>query len=71
MNNTIIIFTTKRNINGNRHYLAIDEASKVYSVNPSSWYSTNDYNVIEVSKKHLNRLIDFYKTIGYSPVDTL
>lgn len=50
----VIRFATKRDINGNRKYLAIDFARKEYATDPASWYCKED--IIEIKISALRKL---------------
>ena len=51
----ILNFSTKRDINGNRYYLAIDTDKKVFSRFCSTWYSKAD--VITITQAERRKLI--------------
>lgn len=57
-----IIFTTKRDVNGNRYYLTVNPIEKTFS-RIDRWY---DSNFITVSKRDKNRIIEFLKKNGYT-----
>ena len=50
----IIRFCTKRDINGNRKYLIIDECNKSYNDNCVRWFSRSDF--VEVSVGDLKKI---------------
>ena len=66
-------FATKRNINGNRTYLAIDTEAKVFSREPQSWYcreETSDF-FAEITLKDLRKLLAKVKAAGYTEIEAL
>lgn len=50
----ILKFATKRDVNGNRKYLAIDFQYKQFSRNPAKWFCRED--VTEISSSDYNRI---------------
>lgn len=50
----LLRFATKRDINGNRHYLAIDTDGRTYSQRPSTIIFNGDF--AEVKKKDLEQI---------------
>lgn len=60
----ILKFATKRDINGNRYYLAIDTENKTFSRLPRHWFCREDF--IEVTKTDKRRLIETLKKDGYT-----
>lgn len=58
----VIRFCTKRNVNGNRKYLIIDENNKTYNDTCVRWFDRSDF--VEVSARDLkyikNRASQFY-----------
>lgn len=56
-------FATKRDTNGNRYYIATDDAKKIFSKQPAHWYCKEDF--IEISKRDYHKLIDQIINAGY------
>lgn len=65
----LLKFATKRNVNGNRHYIAIDTENKTYSKLPSSWICKGDF--IETTKTALRQIEDKAKSDNYTYVGSL
>lgn len=65
----LLKFATKRNVNGNRHYIAIDTENKIYSKQPSSWICKGDF--IEITKTALRQIEDKAKSDNYTYVGSL
>lgn len=64
-----IKFATKRDINGNRRYLAIDTEGKSFAVESPTWYCRED--IIEITKKDIRALLAQCIDNGYQQVDFL
>ena len=56
----ILKFATKRDVNGNRKYLAIDTDKKQWSNNNASWFCRDD--IVEVGKQDLIKI--WYEVTG-------
>lgn len=52
----VIRFCTKRNVNGNRKYLIIDENNKTYNDTCVRWFYRPDF--VEVSARDLKNIKD-------------
>lgn len=62
----ILRFCTKRNINGNRKYLIIDENNKSYNDTCVRWFCRSDF--VEVSASDLKKIKDQAQQIySYDP----
>lgn len=65
----ILIFATKRDINGNRYRLYIDCDNKQYSTEGRHWLCREDFT--EISKTDRRRLLFKLSEEGYTAVDCL
>lgn len=65
----LIKFATKKNVYGNRKYIAIDTESKTYSKQPSTWLCIGDF--CEVTTKALREMEEKAKSEGYNYIDAL
>ena len=65
----LLKFATKRNVNGNRLYIAIDTENKTYSLMPSSWLCKGDF--IEITRTALRQIKDKAESDNYTYVDSL
>ena len=63
----IIKTATKRDINGNRYYLAFDTEKKVYAREAAHWYCKED--VLQITKTERKRTIEQLKDEGYTEID--
>ncbi len=64
----MLIFATKRNVNGSRSYLFIDTKKHTYATNPQRmFYSREDF--VEVGRLDLRRLKERIIAEGFRPVD--
>lgn len=63
----IMKFATKRNVNGNRHYLIFDTEAKQYAMESSRWFCREDF--AEIGLKDLHKLMEVVKSEGYMEVD--
>lgn len=63
----ILEFATKRDINGNRRYLAVDTEKRVFATDSRRWYSREDFAQITATDRR--RMIDKLETAGFSRVD--
>lgn len=64
-----VIYTTKRDINGNCKYLAVDHARKEYATSPQGYIYRAD--VIEVKAADLRKIRTAAESAKYKRVDTL
>lgn len=62
----ILKFATKRNINGNRTYLAIDTITREYARQAQSWYCKEE--LIEVTCKDLHKVLQSCIDNNYTEV---
>ena len=60
-------YATRRDINGNRYYLGIDNEIFVFSRERGSWYGRDD--IIEISKKDYRKLIAQLQRAGYTEIE--
>ena len=58
----LLKFATKRNTNGNRHYLMIDTEKRQYSTQPRMWHRSD---FVEVTKADYNELIENAHSEGF------
>ena len=66
----ILRFATKRDVNGNRYYLAIDTFRNEWARESAHWYTRDD--IIEISKKDRRRMIEaLQKETGYKEVNNI
>ena len=63
----IIEYATRRDVNGNRHYLGVGNEIFVFSRERGSWYGRDD--VIEISKKDYRKMIERLERAGYTEVE--
>ena len=63
----IMLFATKRDVNGNRYFLGIDTGAECFATESRHWYSRDD--VIEISKKDRRELIAQLERNGYERRD--
>lgn len=65
----IIEFSTKRDRNGNRYYLAIDTENKTFARNRSLWYSRGD--TVEIGRRDRLKMIEQLKSEGFLEIDCI
>lgn len=65
----LLKFATKRNVNGNRLYIAIDTENKTYSLMPRSWLCKGDF--VEITRTALRQIEDKAKSDNYTYVGSL
>lgn len=64
----MLLFSTKRDINGNRYYLAIDHERKEYTREPR-YFHKEDF--VEIGKRDRAKIIEALDKDGFKEVDTL
>lgn len=62
----IFEYATRRDVNGNRLYLGIDNENFVFSRNRGTWYTRDD--VIEISKKDYHKILQRVQRAGYTEI---
>ena len=60
-------YATRRDVNGNRCYLGIDNDNFIFSRERGTWYSRAD--VIEISKRDYHKLIEQLQRAGYTEIE--
>lgn len=65
----ILKFVTKRNVNGNRKYLAFDTEIKQFARESSHWFCREDF--VEVGSNDLRKLTEMCREGGYTEVDNM
>ena len=60
-------YATRRDKNGNRYYLGIDNETFIFSRERGAWYTRDD--VIEISKKDYHKLIEQLRRAGYTETE--
>ena len=60
-------YATRRDVNGNRLYLGIDNDNFIFSRERGTWYSRAD--VIEISKKDYHKLLADVQRAGYTEIE--
>ena len=60
-------FATRRDKNGNRYYLGIDNDNFTFSRQRGKWYGRDD--IIEISKKDRRKLIEQLDRAGYTEIE--
>ena len=63
----IIKFSTERDRNGNRYYLAFDTNKKEFSLESQHWYCKED--VIIIGKRDRRALIETLKNENYTEIN--
>ena len=64
-----VIYMTKRDINGNYKYLAIDHARKEYATSPHGW--TTRAEAVQVTAGDLRKIRAAAEAAQYKRIDTL
>lgn len=60
-------YATRRDKNGNRLYLGINNDNFTFSRQRGKWYSRDD--IIEISKKDRRKLIEQLERAGYTEIE--
>ena len=63
----IFEYATRRDKNGNRYYLGIDNETFIFSRERGAWYTRAD--IIEISKKDYHKLIEQLQRAGYTEIE--
>ena len=63
----IFEYSTRRDKNGNRYYLGIDNKLFIYARERGSWYTRDD--VIEISKSDYRKLVNQLERAGYTEIE--
>lgn len=63
----ILEYATRRDKNGNRYYLGIDNETFIFSRERGRWYSRAD--IIEISKKDYHKIIEQLQRAGYIEIE--
>ena len=65
----IFKFSTKRDINGNRYYLAIDTDNKQFSRTSATWYTQSD--VITITRTERRKLISDLEKSLFAEINSI
>lgn len=60
-------YATRRDINGNRYYLGIDNETFIFSRERGSWYGRAD--IIEISKRDYHKILEQLQRAGYTEIE--
>ena len=63
----ILEYATRRDKNGHRYYLGIDNEIFVFSRERGAWYTRAD--IIEISKKDYHKIIEKLQHAGYTEIE--
>ena len=63
----ILEYATRRDKNGNRLYLGIDNDNFIFSRARGKWYTRAD--IIEISKKDYHKIIEQLQRAGYTEIE--
>lgn len=65
----ILKFATKRDVNGNRYFLAFDTDKKIFAETSAHWYCKED--IIEITKKDRRELKERLIKENYNEVNNM